>query len=139
MPTIPNRVVIDTNALVSALSSKSIFHWLINLIFDGSVVAFVTDEILLEYEEVLHAKYSKTVAANFIIALKESTNVCFVQIYYRWNVLRDEDDNKFVDCYVAANADFLITNDSDFNILKNITFPRVNTITIEEYRQEHFA
>ena len=103
------------------------------------MVAFVTDEILLEYEEVLHAKYSKTVAANFIIALKESTNVCFVQIYYRWNVLRDEDDNKFVDCYVAANADFLITNDSDFNILKNITFPRVNTITIEEYRQEHFT
>jgi len=37
--------------------------------------------------------------------------------------LKDEDDNKFVDCAIAANAGYLITHDKDFNILKQTDFP----------------
>ena len=47
------KFVIDTNVIVSALSSKSVFHWLIRLILDEKIDLFVTDEILFEYEEVL--------------------------------------------------------------------------------------
>ncbi len=130
-----NNVVIDTNALVSALSTKSVFHWLIKLILSEAIIVFVNDEILLEYEEVLQQKYSATVADNFIIALKELPNVHFVQVYYKWNILRDPDDNKFVDCYVAANAEYLITNDTGFNLLKSLTFPRINIITIEDFEK----
>jgi predicted nucleic acid-binding protein len=32
-------------------------------------------------------------------------------------VSSDPDDNKFVDCAITAEADFLITNDSDFDPL----------------------
>ena len=32
----------------------------------------------------------------------------------------DVDDNKFVDCAIASNAELIVTNDKDFNPLKSI-------------------
>ncbi len=133
-----NKIVVDTNALVSSLSSKSVFHKLIRLILNEDVSMFVTDEIMFEYEEILHKKYSVTVAQNFLSALKEIPTVEYVNIYFKWNLLaQDEDDNKFVDCYLAANAEYLITNDIGYNILKSIDFPKVNLFTLEEFLNLH--
>jgi len=42
-------------------------------------------------------------------------------------------ENKFVDCALAANADFLVTNDKHFKILKKIDFPKIETIRAEEF------
>src|SRR5579871_2043333 len=122
------KTVIDTNVLVSALSSKSIYHWLIELLLEEKIELFVTEEILLEYEEVLRSKYSETVASNFLVALRELPNVYYAQVYFRWNLIKDPDDNKFVDCYVASGSHYLITQDSHFSVLKNIAFPRVNVM-----------
>ena len=129
------KTIIDTNVLVSALSSKSVYHWLINLILDEKIEVFVTDEILLEYEEVLSKKYSDRVAANFLIALKELPNVFFTHVYYRWNLIEDPDDNKFVDCYIAAGAHYLISHDAHFKILKTIPFPEIGVVSIDEFKQ----
>jgi predicted nucleic acid-binding protein len=94
---------------------------------------FITDEIVFEYEEVLKAKYSESVATNFLIALKELPNVNFAHVYFRWNLISDADDNKFVDCYVAAGANYLLSNDSHFSVLKNIAFPKVNVLRLDEF------
>ena len=49
------------------------------------------------------------------------------EIHYNWRLITiDPDDNKFIDCAVAANADYLVTNDKHFNVLKEIDFPKVN-------------
>jgi len=69
------KVVIDTNVLVSALSRKSQYHWIIQQIPDEKFDLHITSEILLEYEEILIRKYSHTVANNFIASLKELPNV----------------------------------------------------------------
>jgi putative PIN family toxin of toxin-antitoxin system len=98
------KIVIDTNVLVSALSSKSNYHWLLELLLEEKFDLYITDEILFEYEEVLKAKYSDSVATNFLAALKELPSVYFTHVYFRWNLISDADDNKFVDCYVAAGA-----------------------------------
>ena len=45
----------------------------------------------------------------------------------------DKDDNKFADCAIAGNADYLVTNDSHFNVLKTIGFPKITIITIDEF------
>lgn len=128
------KVIIDTNVLVAALSSKSINHWLIEALLNERFQLFVTDEILLEYDEILKSKYSETVANNFLIALKELPNVLFVHVYYRWNLITDQDDNKFVDCYVAAGAHYLLSHDTHFSILKSVSFPKVNLLKIDEFR-----
>lgn len=127
------KTVIDTNVLVSALSSKSIYHWLIELLLEEKFDLYITDEILFEYEEVLKAKYSELVATNFLTALKELPNVYFAHVYFRWNLISDPDDNKFVDCYVAAGANYLISHDSHFSILKKTAFPKVNIIRLQEF------
>ncbi len=60
------------------------------------------------------------------------------QVYFHWRLLKDEDDNKFVDCTVAANADYLITNDKDFNILRQTDFPKVKAVTLNEFKEIRF-
>jgi putative PIN family toxin of toxin-antitoxin system len=128
------RTVIDTNILVSALSSKSQYHWLIELLLEEKLELSVTEEILLEYEEVLKAKYSDNVASNFLLALRELPNVFYSRIFFRWSLISDPDDNKFVDCYVASGAHYLITHDSHFSVLKSIVFPKVNVVSLEEFK-----
>ena len=127
------RTVIDTNVLVSALSSKSQYHWLVEMLLEENLELYVTEEILLEYEEVLKSKYSDRVASNFLLALRELPNVIYSRVYFRWNLISDPDDNKFVDCYVAAGANYLISNDSHFSILKKTAFPKVNIIRLQEF------
>ena len=50
-----------------------------------------------------------------------------------FQLLQDEDDNKFVDCAIASNASYIVTHDKDFNILKNIPFPKVRIINTEDF------
>ncbi len=45
----------------------------------------------------------------------------------------DKDDDKFVDCAITAGADYIVTEDSHFNILKQIPFPRLNVLTLDEF------
>jgi predicted nucleic acid-binding protein len=40
-----------------------------------------------------------------------------------------------VDCAVAGNADFIVTNDGHFKVLKDIQFPRVEVLSIDEFEQ----
>ena len=63
------QVVIDTNVLVSALSSKSKYHKIITLILQGEINVYLTNEILFEYEEILSQKYSPVTSIFFINAL----------------------------------------------------------------------
>jgi uncharacterized protein len=43
------------------------------------------------------------------------------------------DDNKFVDCAIAGNADYLIINDKHFNCLKTIEFPKLSLLNIDGF------
>jgi putative PIN family toxin of toxin-antitoxin system len=126
--------VIDTNILVSALSSKSQNHWLVELLLEEKLELSVTEDILLEYEEVLKTKYSDNVASNFLLALRELPNVFYSRVFFRWNLISDADDNKFIDCYVASGAHYLITHDSHFSILKSVVFPKINVVSPEEFK-----
>ena len=119
---------------LSALSSKSQYHWLVELLLEEKLELSVTEEIILEYEEVLKVKYSDNVASNFLLALRELPNVFCSQVFFRWNLISDPDDNKFVDCYIASGAHYLITQDSHFSILKSVAFPKVNVVSIEEFK-----
>jgi putative PIN family toxin of toxin-antitoxin system len=128
------RVVVDTNILVASLSSKSKYHWIIQALREGKFELCVTAEIYLEYEEILKQKYNPIVADAFLNSLKELQNVLLIDVFYNWNLIEsDKDDNKFADCAVAGNADFLITNDRHYNILKTIGFPPINVISLEEF------
>ena len=97
---------------------------------------YVTNDVLLEYEEIISRKYSESVAENFLKTLKEASNVYLTEVHYKFNLIQsDPDDNKFVDCAIAASVDFLITNDKHFNVLKDVPFPKVNITRLEEFEK----
>jgi uncharacterized protein len=61
-------------------------------------------------------------------------NVHQTDIFFKWHfIVVDPDDDKFVDCAVAAAADYIVTNDNHYNILKQLDFPKINTIKAEDF------
>ena len=64
----------------------------------------------------------------------ESPGIIYQQVYYSWNLIyNDPDANKFVDAAIAANAEYIVTDDAHFNLLKSLKFPRVKIITAREF------
>ena len=48
----------------------------------------------------------------------------------------DPDDDKFVDCAVACNAKFVVTDDNHFDVLKKMDFPKIDVIGLDEIIQQ---
>ncbi len=129
-------VVIDTNVLLVSISSRSKYHWLYQLIIDKKIQVAFTHDILSEYEEQIGLHWHPDVATNLTRSLTELSTAFLITIYYNLQLITAEiDDNKFVDCAFAANADFILTNDSHFNILKTIDFPSIPTLRLDEFHE----
>jgi putative PIN family toxin of toxin-antitoxin system len=130
-----NKIVLDTNVLLVSISTHSKYHWIYQLLLKKDYELFITNEILTEYEEIIAKKYNPYVAERVAKTLLSLSNVHFTTIYYHWNLIKDDkDDNKFADCAIASNAHHLVTEDRHFNILKTIEFPKVNVISIAEFK-----
>lgn len=78
--------------------------------------------ILLEYEEVTR-RLSGTERWRDMVLLLELLarlhgNIRHVEPQFRFGVItEDPDDNKFCDCAIAADADFVVTEDRHFDVL----------------------
>jgi putative PIN family toxin of toxin-antitoxin system len=128
-------VVIDTNVLLVSISSRSKYHWLYQLIINKKIQVAFTHDILSEYEEQIGLHWHPDVATNVTRSLTELSSAFLIVIYYNLQlIIADTDDNKFVDCAFAANADFIITNDSHFNVLKTIDFPSIPILRLDEFK-----
>lgn len=127
----------DTNVLSVAISRRSQFYPVWQGLRNGAFELLVTTDILEEYEEIIGGDLSPELA-NFVLETLETLpNVHYIQKYYYWNLIAaDPDDNKFVDCAVAGSADFIVTNDKHFKVLKTIPFPKINILSAEEFLEK---
>lgn len=133
-------VVLDTNVLLVAISSRSPYHWLFQGLLHGDFESVITNEILTEYEEIISDKYSVAVAKDVVRTLLLLPNVSKIDVFYNWHLITaDVDDNKFVDCAIAATADYLVTNDRHFNVLTEVQFPVVNLANITQFQALLYA
>ena len=99
------RVVIDTNILWVSISRRSSSHWLFQHLIAGDFILSVTTDILAEYEEIISQKMGAETANSVMEMLDYLPNVERITRYYRWQlIVADPDDDKFVDCSIAANA-----------------------------------
>ena len=127
-------IVLDTNCLLQALPSNSPFHKIWTEVLDGNICLCVNTDILEEYEEVLALKTTPEIARNIVDAIANLTTTVFQNTYVHFELLpADSDDNKFVDCAVASDAEYIVTNDKHFNPLKEIPWPKVEIIKIAEF------
>ena len=128
-----SRLVIDTNSLLQCISRRSRYHDLWLSLLDGRNELCVTTEILEEYAEILERHTSSEFAESALGVITNNPFTVFVNPFYRFKLLEaDPDDNKFVDCAVASNAKFVITEDSHFDILKRIDFPKIEVIGLDD-------
>ncbi|MFN7120232.1 MAG: putative toxin-antitoxin system toxin component, PIN family [Saprospiraceae bacterium] len=138
MSTIVVRAVLDTNILIAIIGKKSPFRWIFDCIVEGKIVLAVSNEILLEYREVLEEKNGTEVAENVTNLITVHPLTERIEIYYNFHLIKeDEDDNKYVDCAVTANAVCIVSNDTHFQILKKIPFPKVTILTLQEFEDQY--
>ena len=127
-------IVLDTNCLLQALPSNTPFHKIWTEVLDGHICLCVNTDILEEYEEVLARKTTPEIARNIVDAIANLSTTIFQNTYVHFELLpADSDDNKFVDCAVASDAEYIVTNDKHFNPLKEIPWPKVEIIKIAEF------
>lgn len=128
------RVVIDTNCLLAILPTHSPYHKVWTDFLEGRLEFCVSTEVLFEYEEILSEKTSSYFADLILKVLINRTNLIRVTPTWHFNlIIADPDDNKFVDCAVCGQAEFLISNDRHYEILKSINFPQLNLVKLQDF------
>jgi predicted nucleic acid-binding protein len=88
----------------------------------------------MEYEEIISQKTSSFFADIIIKALLNRRNLVRVSPTWRFRLIsQDPDDNKFVDCAIAGQAEILVSNDKHFRVLNAIDFPAVTLLRLQEF------
>ncbi len=130
------RIVLDSNVLLVALGKRSEYKPIWLAFVKGEYQLVVSEEILHEYEEILIEHAAPGIAELINEFFVESPDIIYQRIFYNWNAISaDPDDNKFYDAAVAADADYLVTNDAHFNEAKRLNFPVVNIINADEFME----
>jgi putative PIN family toxin of toxin-antitoxin system len=131
------KLVIDTNVLLISLPRISPYRPIFDSLLNGDFELIISEAIFQEYIEIIGQKTNQQIARNISELLTQLDNVELHQIYFRWNlIIEDPDDNKFVDCAVASNAKYIVTNDKHFNVLKYIDFPKLEVKNADEFLKE---
>ena len=128
------RIVLDTNCLIQSISRRSRYYPIWKGFVYGEYDLCVTTEILEEYDEIISRHVSPLVGRMVVEAVLRANNVHRVDARFRFGLITaDYDDNKFVDCAIVSNSQFIVTNDAHFDVLEDIPFPKVHVRTIDEF------
>lgn len=128
------KIVIDTNCLLVCIGKRSPYRNVFTAFLERKVTICASSEMLLEYEETFNRFWGPEVTGNLLTLFEASDNFEPVVVHYNWDLVsKDGDDNKFVDAYIAAGADILISNDSAITNLRNFVFPPLNIMTVQEF------
>jgi uncharacterized protein len=130
------KYVIDTNVLLAAFSRKSPCHWIWQSLLAHEFILCVTTDILDEYAEQFEWFYSALTADYVMESIENLPNIEYITSFYRWQLISaDPDDDKFVDCAVAANTQFIVSEDKHFKVLKRIPFPKIEVLRINDFKK----
>ena len=127
-------IVLDTNCLLAVLPSISPYHQVWTDLLEGSICLCVSNEILEEYEEILCQKINVEISKAVIKLILSLPNLKRVRPTYFLHLIEvDPDDNKFIDCAFCGEAELIVTNDTHFNVLRDIQFPKILIMKLQEF------
>jgi len=108
------KVVIDTNVVVSAnLADEGLPAAILDLAANRIILMCISRAILTEYESVLRRPHFKLDPARITRSLTVIRNTSrLVRPTRRLAEAEDEPDNRFLECAVAAGADFIVTGNT---------------------------
>lgn len=128
------RIVLDTNCLIQIISPHSEYHDVWLSLTKGQNVLCISNEIIEEYVEILERLFNHSFAEAVVKTIVNSPFLEYVAPFYIFELIKsDPDDNKFVDCAIAANARYIVSNDRHYDVLKTINFPRVEVLSLSSF------
>lgn len=108
------RVVVDTNVLISALlHANSLPEAVINLATSSNVQWIASEPILAEYGEVLRRPrlaFDSAKVADAMTRIRASVSMVVPTV--RVDAANDPDDNMFLECAQAGDADYIVTGNT---------------------------
>lgn len=120
-----------------ALPSRSPYHKAWTDFLGNAIELCVSTEILLEYEKILSEHASPRMAHLVVETLTNRKNLVRVEPSWHFELIKaDPDDNKFVDCAICGQAEYIVSNDSHFKVLNDIDFPVFALKTLKEFVEE---
>ena len=136
-------VCLDTNVFLQIFGRKQPYHQILRALLEGRLTLAVSNEILLEYQEVTTklsgAERWRDVEAFLELLGQLHGNIRQVAPQFRFAVINaDPDDNKFCDCAIAAEADFVVTDDAHFGALKSAGC-KPKPVSPREFIREYLA
>ena len=134
-------VVIDTNVMNGMFVTKHPHAAIRHAWYAGRFQWALSTEILQEYEEILGRMRGVGRAVEILGIVMELGSrfetVRQISPTFRFRTISaDGDDDKFADCAIAADADYIITSDKHFAALIGSGF-KPQPITPEEFIAQH--
>jgi putative PIN family toxin of toxin-antitoxin system len=107
------RSVIDTNLFVSGLlSPKGYPAQLVNLWDNKEIDILISKEIFHEYTEVIHRFEKIPVGRRQKLLEQIGDNGVWVEVHEEIDLIKqDPEDDKFLECAVSGDADFIVSGD----------------------------
>jgi len=121
------RVVLDTCILKLATfpGENNASALIFELVRSGLIDAWASPAILEEYGDVLGDR------PDFVVEIVESCRVCYPLT--ELHSIRHEPDNRFLECALAANADFIITVNTAPGHFDRRTYQAVSVVRPGEF------
>jgi len=136
------KIVIDTNVLVSSLIQRSYpYHIVVEVFSNDKIQVCLSDDLFAEYLNVLNRdKFSKfpdfVANAQALLVDLEKIAVNYIPTVHI-EIIKDLDDNKLLELAETCQADFLITgNTNDFTIRD---YKGTRIVTPKEYWTDYMT
>jgi putative PIN family toxin of toxin-antitoxin system len=128
------RVILDTNVLLKSIGRASSFRPVFDAFLAKRYELVVSTSILLEYAEILTERNGSLVGDSILTVMMTRSNVRRQRISFDFRLVeQDPDDDKFVNAYVASQADYLVTDDRHFRVVLASKFPTVRVVSTTEF------
>ena len=126
------RVVFDSNIFISALAipgsqaEKAILR-----ILSGHDTLLISQKILDETLSTLANKFSRDIEALSRVAVNLTEMSEMITPRKKLKVLKDDPDNRVLECALEGDADFVVTGDKE--MLRQKHYGGIQIITLREY------
>lgn len=126
------RVVFDTNIFISAfMFPGGRAEAALAKVVEGDVQLFVSKALIHEVLDVLSRKFDRDAEELARVAVYMSELGKVVQSKRKLAVLRDEPDNRILECGVAGRADVIVTGDQAMLALGE--YKGVRIVTLKDF------